>query len=190
MTLRPWPWVCGGLLLVSLAGWAGVRRHPDWLAATLAGSASPHPTATLPSTACRHALAAEDYVIDITGSDNRWQILYPGASQTIDSIGDAMARLELHVPEQRPIVLRLHSTDYVYTLELPHWELKEIAVPRLEFELRFHTTEAGRFDLVGDHLCGGVVETLQGALVVESPVQLCAWLDQSLPPERVVPPES
>lgn len=186
MTHRPWSWVFGGgLLLLSLGGLSGFWARPDWRGYAPSQGVTPHT-----SPACRHALAAEDYVIDITGSDNRWQVRYPGAPQTIDSVGEEMARLELHVPEQRSIVLRLHSTDYVYTLELPHWELKEIAVPRLEFELRFRTSDRGRFDLVGDHLCGGVVETLQGALVVESAPQLCHWLTQSLLPEKVIPPES
>ena len=90
-----------------------------------------------------------------------------------------MARLELHVPAGRPVILRLHSTDYVYTLELPDWELKELAVPKLQFDLRFQTEAPGRFELVGDHLCGGVVETLQGALVVEPAPQLCRWLSET-----------
>jgi heme/copper-type cytochrome/quinol oxidase subunit 2 len=155
----------GGLLVLLLFGL--VRFGPLW------------PQAAPPSPTCHHAFATDDYIIDITGSDNRWQVLYPGASQTIDSIGAEMARLELHVPTGRPVVLRLHSTDYVYTLELPDWELKEIAVPKLQFDLRFQTGAPGRFDLVGDHLCGGVVETLQGALVVESAAQLCRWLTET-----------
>lgn len=132
-----------------------------------------------PSPECRHALATNEYLIEITGSDNRWQVLYPGARQTVDSIGAEMARLELHVPAGRPVVLRLNSTDYVYTLELPHWELKEIAVPKLKFDLRFQTAAPGRFELLGDHLCGGVVETLQGVLVVETAPQLCLWLTET-----------
>jgi len=128
---------------------------------------------------CRHALASDDYLIEITGSDNRWQVLYPGARQTVDSVGAEMSRLELHVPAGRPVVLRLNSTDYVYTLELPDWELKEIAVPKLQFDLKFHTAEPGRFELLGDHLCGGVVETLQGVLVVETAPQLCRWLTET-----------
>jgi cytochrome c oxidase subunit 2 len=131
------------------------------------------------SLTCRHAHATDEYIIEITGGDNRWQVLYPGARQTVDSLGAEMARLELHVPAGRPVILRLHSTDYVYTLELPDWELKELAVPKLQFDLRFQTGAAGRFELVGDHLCGGVVETLQGALVVESAPQLCRWLSET-----------
>lgn len=131
-----------------------------------------------PSPECQHALAADEYLIEITGSDNRWQVLYPGARRTVDSVGAEMARLELHVPAERPVVLRLNSSDYIYTLELPNWELKEIAVPKLKFDLRFQTAAPGRFELLGDHLCGGVVETLQGVLVVEPAPQLCRWLTE------------
>lgn len=155
----------GGLTILMLL--AGVLF---WLAPLFRAGTSPE---------CRHALASGDYLIEITGSDNRWQVLYPGARQTVDSVGAQMARLELHVPAGRPVVLRLNSTDYIYTLELPAWELKEIAVPQLQFELKFQTTGPGRFELLGDHLCGGVVETLQGVLVVETAPQLCRWLTET-----------
>jgi heme/copper-type cytochrome/quinol oxidase subunit 2 len=155
----------GGLFLVLLMAWLR------------GGSRAVVPA--LGSAVCQHAFATDDYLIEITGGDNRWQVLYPGCRQTVDSLGAEMARLELHVPTGRRVVLRLHSTDYVYTLELPDWELKEIAVPKLQFDLRFDTAAPGRFELVGDHLCGGVVETLQGALVVEPAPQLCRWLTET-----------
>jgi len=140
---------------------------------------------------CWHALAATDYIIEITGGDNRWQVLYPGARQTRDSVGAEMSRLELHVPARRPVVLRLNSTDYIYTLELPDWELKELAVPKLRFDLRFQTAAPGRFELLGDHLCGGAVETLQGVLVVEPAQDLCQWLQAAGFRSAIVPhPES
>jgi len=166
MRVRPAALVLGGglflVLLMAWLRWEGRAVDPARLSAV-----------------CQHAFATDDYLIEITGGDNRWQVLYPGSRHTVDSLGAEMARLELHVPTGRQVVLRLHSTDYIYTLELPDWELKEIAVPKLQFDLRFETTAAGRFELVGDHLCGGVVETLQGALVVEPAPQLCRWLTET-----------
>jgi heme/copper-type cytochrome/quinol oxidase subunit 2 len=69
--------------------------------------------------------------------------------------------------------------------------LKEIAVPKLRFDLRFQTAAPGRFELLGDHLCGGAVETLQGVLVVEPAQDLCQWLKAAGFRSAIVPhPES
>lgn len=96
--------------------------------------------------------------------------------QPLVTTGDAMTGLQLHVPVARPIVLILNSTDYVYTLELPDWKIKEIAVPKLEFRMEFRADDTGRFELVGDHLCRAEVQELRGTLVVESPSELIRWL--------------
>lgn len=116
------------------------------------------------------------YRIEITGSEDRWIVQYPGLDCPLESAGDLIRSLELHVPTGREILLSLRSTDYIYTMELPNWQLKEIAVPKLEFQLRFTSGSAGRFELLGDHLCGGVVEELQGTLVVESAREVLLWL--------------
>ncbi|MCY2967226.1 MAG: hypothetical protein NT069_26925 [Planctomycetota bacterium] len=129
-----------------------------------------------PIAQCASADGETPYEIAITGSEDRWQVRYPGMEQPLVTTGDAMTGLQLHVPVARPIVLILNSTDYVYTLELPDWKIKEIAVPKLEFRMEFRADDTGRFELVGDHLCRAEVQELRGTLVVESPSELIRWL--------------
>lgn len=114
--------------------------------------------------------------IDVTGGENFWSLRYDSLHSPLVETGDAMSSLKLHVPVRHPIQLILHSSDYVYTLELPDFQLKEIAVPGLEFRMEFEVSEAGRYELLGDHLCGADFEVLRGALIAQSPRQFHAWL--------------
>jgi hypothetical protein len=94
----------------------------------------------------------------------------------VETAGEELLGLQLHVPAERAVRLALRSTDYIYTLELPAHQLKEIAVPKLVFYLDFQSGPPGRTPLVGDHLCRGVVEELQGNLIVEPVPELLQWL--------------
>ena len=142
-----------------------------WVACWMAGC-QPAPVSPL-----EQALRGEGpYEIEIVGSEDRWLVRYPGQAEPVETAGEELLGLQLHVPAERAVRLALRSTDYIYTLELPAHQLKEIAVPRLVFYLDFQSGPPGRTPLVGDHLCRGVVEELQGNLVVEPVPELLKWL--------------
>jgi len=130
------------------------------------------------------------FEIEILGSEDRWLVRYPGQSTPVETSGGELLGLEVHVPENRLIRLSLQSADYVYTLELPRWQLKEIAVPRLVFAMEFDSGPPSRSPLVGDHLCRGVVEELRGTLIVEPVGQLVEWLESQPPPGTPERPQS
>jgi heme/copper-type cytochrome/quinol oxidase subunit 2 len=112
----------------------------------------------------------DPFAIEITGNNNRWYVRYPGRG--------ARPLLDLHAPQGAKIVLILKSTDYVYTLAFPELGLKEIAVPGREFRLALGSANAGRFDLVGDQLCGDAHPELQGQMVVEPAERFLKWLNR------------
>ena len=142
-----------------------------WVACWMAGC-QPAPVSPL-----EQALRGDGpYEIEIVGSEDRWLVRYPGQAEPVETAGEELLGLQLHVPAERAVRLALRSTDYIYTLELPAHQLKEIAVPRLVFYLDFQSGPPGRTPLVGDHLCRGVVEELQGNLVVEPVPELLKWL--------------
>jgi cytochrome c oxidase subunit 2 len=74
------------------------------------------------------------------------------------------------------VTLALHSKDYIYTLALPEFGIKEIAVPDLRFELKFVADRIGTFQLKGDQMCGYQHENLIGKLVIQPRPQFMAWL--------------
>lgn len=112
----------------------------------------------------------------ITGDDFEWRITYPGADNTLGTSDDITVLQDLHVPANTAIHLELRSLDYLYTIALPQFNLKEIAVPDLEFSLDFYSADAGVFALRGDQMCGYTHESLIGQLIVQSPDEFLAWL--------------
>jgi len=118
----------------------------------------------------------EPYCIEITGSNYRWHVRYPNSEGQFEEQGDGPIARDVHVPLQTDVVLVLKSDDYVYTLALPKYGLKEIAVPKLEFRMAFHSPDEGRFPLLGDQLCGDPHPELQGNLVVEPRDRFLMWL--------------
>ena len=121
------------------------------------------------------------YQIEITGSDKRWLVRYPDASGNLQTAGGRSLRLRrIHVPLNTKVVFVLKSTDYVYTFAIPEHRLKEIAVPGLEFRMEFRTDKAGKFDLVGEPLCGDPHSLIAGQIVVDTHDRFAAWLERRL----------
>ena len=118
----------------------------------------------------------EPYCIEITGNNYRWRVRYPDADGGGQQQGGGSISRDVHVPLQTDVVLVLKSDDYVYTVTLPKFGLKEIAVPSLEFRMEFRSSDAGRFPLLGDQLCGDPHPELQGDLIVESREHFLQWL--------------
>jgi heme/copper-type cytochrome/quinol oxidase subunit 2 len=123
----------------------------------------------------------EPFQIEITGSAHRWHVKYPDASGQLAVEGESRPVRDIHVPLKTRVVLVLKSADYVYTLALPKYELKEIAVPGFEFQMEFRTENAGKFELVGDQLCGRPYPELRGCLIAESQEDFETWLKQPPP---------
>lgn len=114
--------------------------------------------------------------VRITGEDYRWHIRYAGPDGRLDTKDDIRTIRNLHLPGHTDTEILLNSKDYLYTLALPHLALKEIAVPDMTFQMRFTTTAAGSFDLLGDQMCGYAHTDLLGKMVVQSRPDFEAWL--------------
>jgi len=120
----------------------------------------------------------EPYVIEITGHKYRWHIRYPGADGIPSTSDDVTALRNLHLPQEKNIVLVLKSNDFVYKFALPDFNVNEMAVPSLEFRASLHPTVTGTFELIGDEFCGDPHPELNGAVFVEPPDQFRKWLSE------------
>jgi heme/copper-type cytochrome/quinol oxidase subunit 2 len=79
------------------------------------------------------------------------------------------------------VLLVFKSSDYIYTFTLPAFNLKEIAVPDMEFTARLCVSGTGIFDFRGDELCGGPDSRLDGRLFVEPHDQFLDWYEGMSP---------
>lgn len=106
--------------------------------------------------------------IEVTGEDRRWTARYPGPDGRLQTPDDVITPGEVMVPAGVPVTLHLRSKDRLYLFALPHENLREIAVPDLEFQLRVLAGAVGDFPLIGGELCGRP-NTKHGTFLVRSP---------------------
>lgn len=92
--------------------------------------------------------------VAVLGSDYRWQFQLPGPDGQLNTADDPPASSVLKVPPGIDVKLDLASSDYVYLMNLPDLELKQICVPGLSYSLSFRTPESGEFEMPVGNFCG------------------------------------
>lgn len=118
----------------------------------------------------------DPYPIRITGRNMHWHVQYADAVGRNLFTGDGQPLREIHVPENTNVVLVLNSADYIYTLTLQQFGIKEIAVPDLECSVALPASDAGIVEFAGEELCGQPNPALQGHLIVEPHDRFLQWL--------------
>lgn len=111
--------------------------------------------------------------IHLTGVEHQWQAEYELQNGDRLSVGP-----DLHVPVGRAFVFVLTSQDFIYTMAIAEFGVKEIAVPELEFRISMEPMQCGEFPLIGQELCGVSGQNGRGRLIVEPPAEFQAWLAQ------------
>jgi len=147
------------------------------LAAACAPEPAEPPAATpAPASAASPPVVPDRLSVDVTGDDYRWHLRYPGPDGVLGTSDDRAAMRDVHVPANTPVVLVLHSRDFVYKLRLPHLGIAEIAVPEQEFTLAFDSGPPGSHEIRGDQFCGFSHPDLIGTLHVDPPDVFVEWL--------------
>lgn len=100
--------------------------------------------------------------IEVTGNEYNWYFRYPGRDGVLGTDDDQHSVKDLFLPENTDVFLKLTSNDYVYSFALPDLDLREVAVPGLNFELQFRTKGNQTLQILGDQLCGFAHESLIG----------------------------
>ncbi len=145
------------------------------------------------------AAPADAAVIEVTGEQFVWSFRYPGADGVfgktepglistnnplgIDSADpasadDVLSLNQLHLPEGRPVILRLRSKDVIHSLFLPNFRVKQDAMPGMRIDLWFIPTRQGQFEIACNRLCGLAHYRMRAFLTVESQETFNNWLSQ------------
>ena len=106
---------------------------------------------------------------ELVGQKYRFHFRYPGEDGALHTDDDRFGSRNLYVPEDAVIQLRLNSSDYIYTVEIPELDVYEVAVPDLTFDVQFVAKPVGSHDLLGSQMCGYDHSDLLGKLIVQSP---------------------
>jgi cytochrome c oxidase subunit 2 len=145
------------------------------------------------------AAPADAVKVEITTEQFGWNIRYPGPDgvfgrldpklMSVDSpLGldrrdpaakdDIVVLNELHLPVNRPALLRLRSKDVLHSFFLPNFRLKQDLVPGMTIGMWFTPTQSGRFEIACAELCGFGHYQMRGLLYVTSAGEFEAWLKE------------
>ena len=116
----------------------------------------------------RPSWIGDDLVVEARGHGRAWHFSY----------GDGRSDGRLVLPVGTKVEVRLRSDDFIYVFSCPDLELKEIAVPDLEFSIAFETERVGTHTLAMDPMCGFQLAPGQtmGSLEIVSRSDFHRWL--------------
>ena len=146
-----------------------------------------------------YGAAPEDsVVVEVTGEQFAWNFRYPGPDgqfgrlnpELIDlqnnplgidptdpASGDDFIRVnQMYLPVDRGARVRLRAKDVIHSFSLPHFRVKQDAVPGMEIESWFIPTRTGEFEIVCNQLCGLGHYRMRGFLTVVTETEFEEWL--------------
>ncbi|HKY33859.1 MAG TPA: cytochrome c oxidase subunit II [Candidatus Polarisedimenticolia bacterium] len=123
----------------------------------------------------RYTLPETDLRVKVTGSQFNWLMTYPGLDGQLGTQDDVTQENLLHAPVNRPVRVVLASKDVIHSFFLPHFRLKQDAVPGREIEVWFEATRTGRYEIPCAELCGFGHSNMKGYLKVDSAEEFETW---------------
>jgi cytochrome c oxidase subunit 2 len=123
-----------------------------------------------------------DFVVRAAGKQFNWEFVYPGSDGKFGTEDDLTSDNELHIPIHKPIHVILTSKDVIHSFFLPHFRLKQDAMPGREIPLWFEATKLGQYEIPCAELCGFGHSGMKGLVVVHTPEDYQKWLKEKSPP--------
>lgn len=139
----------------------------------------------------------EAVVVEVTGEQFAWNVRYPGKDGVFGRTNPQLITYEnplgldytdpaakddivqlgvLHLPVNRPARIRLRSKDTLHSFFLPHFRVKQDAVPGMTIEIWFVPTQVGQYEIACAELCGFGHFQMRGLLRVLSHEAYEQWL--------------
>jgi len=120
-------------------------------------------------------------VVQVTGKQFNWEILYPGPDMTFGTEDDYQIDNQLHVPVDRVVRVLLKSKDVIHSFFVPQLRLKQDTVPGREILAWFEATKPGKYEIPCAELCGFGHSGMLGYLYVHTAEEYDAWVRQTWP---------
>src|SRR5262245_30085998 len=139
-------------------------------------------------------------IVEVMGEQFVWNFRYPGPDGVfgktdamlisptnpfgIDkadpaNADDVVSINQLHLPEGKPVRLRIRSHDVIHSFFLPFQRVKQDAVPGMQVEIWFVPDRAGQYDIACSQLCGLGHYRMKAQLLVESQDTFDKWLREA-----------
>ena len=126
-----------------------------------------------------------DFYVHATGKQFNWEFVYPGPDGKFGTEDDLTTDNQLYVPVGKVIHVMLTSKDVIHSFFLPHFRLKQDAVPGMKIPVWFKAKETGQFDIVCAELCGwGHYRMIGRVFVHENQAGFMEWLKKAEKTDR------
>jgi cytochrome c oxidase subunit 2 len=106
-------------------------------------------------------------VIDVQAQQYAWIFTYPEKNITT---------AELHLPVDRPVLLKMQSQDVIHGFWVPQFRLKQDVIPGRTTTVRFVPSKVGQYTLQCTQLCGAYHGGMRAPIVVESAEDYQKWV--------------
>ena len=93
-----------------------------------------------------------------------------------DGKDDIVAPNQLHLPVNRPVLIRLSSKDVIHSFGLYEMRVKQDAIPGMVIPVTFTPTRVGEYEITCSQLCGLGHYRMRGFVTVQSQADFQAWL--------------
>ncbi len=94
---------------------------------------------------------------------------------------DITAINQLHVPVNKPVIVRLSSKDVIHSFFLPVMRVKQDVIPGQNIPVWFQAKASGNFEIACAQLCGLGHYRMRGFFIVDEPDKFSAWLAKFAP---------
>jgi cytochrome c oxidase subunit 2 len=123
----------------------------------------------------REAAPAGSYPVAVHASQFEWHVTYPGRDGLLGTPDDFRRRNQLHVPVDRPVLVKLTAEDVIHSFFVPAFRLKQDAVPGMEIPVWFRATVPGEYELGCAELCGLGHYRMRAAVTVHPAADFERW---------------
>jgi cytochrome c oxidase subunit 2 len=145
----------------------------------------------------------DPYVVEVVAKQFEWLVHYPGpdgqfgawrAELVRDSSNplgldkkdpavkdDVWVRGQLHLPVDRPVVVRLRALDVIHSFTVPQFRVKQDVIPGFLGRTQFEPTKSGEFELACAELCGLGHYRMRGFITVQPQTEVDKWLSEQDP---------
>lgn len=114
--------------------------------------------------------------IEVEAHQWAWQARYPGPDGRFSTEDDVVTVNDVRVPVGAPVLVQLASVDVIHSLNLPHFRVKQDAVPGQITRLTFRPKVEGEYEIACAQHCGPNHYKMRGVLTVLPPDRYRAWL--------------
>ncbi len=122
-----------------------------------------------------------EIVVHAAAKQFNWEFTYPGPDGKLGSADDLQLENDLHIPVGKVVHVILTSKDVIHSFFLPHFRLKQDALPGRAITVWFEAAKPGQYEIPCAELCGFGHSGMNGMLHAHTPDHYAQWLQEKWP---------